>query len=142
MVLTLSASLFAGIASAQYAGGNGRALDVNVYQNTPSQNIINKLNHGNNIVTGNVGGLSYFHGNVGYVAPGAFQGSLQSTDLFRFRALSVPTNTYGALNRNTARNTIFNALQGTTVQQLKANAPSTIIGLKTPLRYATYESTA
>jgi hypothetical protein len=48
----------------------------------------------NNIITGNVTGLGYFHGRVGYTAPGEFRGNT-GDDLFRFRAQSWSPNLPG-----------------------------------------------
>lgn len=88
-IMTLSLLLAAGSATAQYeldnslqAGSGG----INQPQQQPDYGA------GNDIVTGNVTGLDYFHGDVGYRAAGEFRGQTGSNDLFRFRAQSAPVN--------------------------------------------------
>ncbi len=78
---------------AQSAQMDGRRLDNSLQQgsgavNAPIQQPDFRLR--NSIITGNVAGLGYFHGNVGYRAPGEFQGRLSSDSLFRFQAQSLP----------------------------------------------------
>ena len=46
---------------------------------------------GNMIMTGNVGGLQYFHGTLPYSATGNFTGRLESTSLDSFMRLTSPT---------------------------------------------------
>jgi tetratricopeptide (TPR) repeat protein len=46
---------------------------------------------GNMIITGNVGGLEYFHGYLPYTAQGNFTGRLESTSLDSFLRYSTPT---------------------------------------------------
>lgn len=81
-----------GTAFAQNALGDGRALENNLqvgsggYNNPVSSR---DPNLGNNIITGNVSGLGYFHGNVGYRAPGELQINLPSESLFRFQSRSL-----------------------------------------------------
>lgn len=141
IVLTLSCSLIAGNAIAQNAGGSGRALDAKINQGgagAGTNNGLNQFNHGNNIVTGNVGGLSYFHGDVGYVAPGAFQGTLGSTDLFRFTAQSIPTNNYNTLNQiNSQRSAVFNSMQSSNLNQIQMPS-ATHLEINNAIRYAVY----
>ena len=47
---------------------------------------------GNYIMTGNVGGLQYFHGSLPYTTQGAFMGKLESTSLDSFLRYSTPTS--------------------------------------------------
>ncbi len=89
--LTLTLAL--PVAAQQAAGGqSGRALDANlrvgsggVNSNAPMPDY--RLR--NDLVTGNVAGGLGFQGNVGYGAPGEFQGALPSDSLFNFRAQSL-----------------------------------------------------
>ena len=84
----------------QQALGDGRALDNSLRvgsggKNTPQP----KANYSarNAVITGNVAGLSYFHGNVPYRAPGEFHGNLGSNRLFRFHARSLPVDAPGTV---------------------------------------------
>ncbi len=84
--------LLASTLVAQSAQMDGRRLDNSLQQgsggiNAPMQQPDFRLR--NNMITGNVAGLGYFHGNVGYRAPGEFQGRLSSDSLFRFQAQSL-----------------------------------------------------
>ena len=79
-------------ALAQNALGNGRALDANLQRGSGGVNPQGRAGgvvSGNDLVTGNVGGLGYFRDEVGYGAAGAFGGELSDDDLFRFRAMSL-----------------------------------------------------
>ncbi len=83
---------------AQHQVGDGRALDANLQIGAPKANPLGQQpnpNAANNIITGNVPGLSYFHDDVGYRAPGEFQGRLGGDDLFRFRAQSLAVSLPG-----------------------------------------------
>jgi len=71
----------------------GRALDSNPMvggggSNQPVQGYV-PIN-GNDIMTGNVTGLSYFHGNIPYSSPYSFGVNLPSSTLGRFQAISSP----------------------------------------------------
>ena len=103
IVISFASLAITASASAQYARGDGRINDRNKRVGSGGFNAPAKkyqFNYGNYIVTGNVGGLKYFHGDVGYRAPGTFQGTLGSTDLFRFKAQSAPVQTkYGTYKR-------------------------------------------
>ncbi len=89
---------------AQNALGNGRGLDNNLQAGAGSTNpqaVQRDFNAGNNIVTGNVGGLRRFHGRVGYGSPGEFSGNLPSNSLFRFQSRSIQpggANSLGGYN--------------------------------------------
>lgn len=87
-----SAFLLVVAALGQNQLGDGRRLDANLQQGSGGYNsaqaVDGRINSGNAVVTGNVPGLQYFHGNVGYSAPGEFSGSLSGDSLFRFRAQS------------------------------------------------------
>jgi len=88
----LAASLSAGPVFGQTQVQNGNALDANQQvgaggYNRPAQQVDYRAR--NLLITGNVGGGRAFQGEVGYFAPGEFQGSLQSDTLFNFRRDSV-----------------------------------------------------
>ncbi len=92
-------------ASAQNALGDGRALDNNLNirsrYNAARPNIASELAFRNSIVTGNApGGLS-FRGDVGYRAPGEFEGELGANDLFSFRRDSLRSGMAGMGIRGT-----------------------------------------
>lgn len=80
-------------ATAQNALGDGRLLDRNLQQGSGGINQqaapVNNGAVGNSIITGNVSGLGYFHGNAGYRAPGELRINLPSQTLFRFQAQSL-----------------------------------------------------
>lgn len=81
-----------GTALAQNALGDGRALENNLQVGSGGYNNpapARDPNLGNNIITGNVSGLGYFHGNAGYRAPGELQINLPSESLFRFQSRSL-----------------------------------------------------
>jgi tetratricopeptide (TPR) repeat protein len=100
LAFAIAALLAHSPAQAQYALGDGRLLDRNMQQGSGGVNAPTSApqsaygQYGNAIVTGNVGGLNYFHGNVGYRAPGEFSGTTpdtvsgQNSYLFRQQALS------------------------------------------------------
>lgn len=88
-------ALTVGQVHGQNALGNGRGLDNNLQVGAGGTNPAGQqmdFQAGNNIVTGNSGGLSRFHGRVGYSAPGEFSGNLPSNGLFRFRARAVQSS--------------------------------------------------
>ncbi len=92
-------------ASAQNALGDGRALDNNLNirgrYNVARPSIASELAFRNSIVTGNApGGLS-FRGDVGYRAPGEFEGQLGANDLFSFRRDSLRSGMAGMGIRGT-----------------------------------------
>jgi len=117
-------------ATAQNALGDGTALDanlqvgsngVNPQQPTPS------FNAGNDVITGNVPGLGYFHGEVGYTALNEFRGRLSGDDLFRFRAQSLSSGlapsfagNYGGLAQEQTR--VYRALSGVNLSNLPPNS--------------------
>ncbi len=86
----LAVSLLAPAASAQYALGDGRALDsnqrvgsggVNARQSSLSAGMALR----NAVVTGNVAGGRHFRGDVGYTGVFDFRGDTAEDDLFDFR---------------------------------------------------------
>ena len=85
----------------QQAMGDGRALDNNLRVGSGGKNVAQPgidYRARNDLITGNVSGLGYFHGNIPYRAPDEFHGDLGSNRLFRFhaRGLAVPTGSgYG-----------------------------------------------
>lgn len=77
---------------AQYALGDGRALDSNMQEGASRVNrraAEPNYQLRNNLVTGNVTGLGYFHDDVGYATSTGFRDPTSSDDLFRFRATSA-----------------------------------------------------
>lgn len=95
-VCAAGAAMFAGPTTthAQIAAsqGGGRALDANQQVGSGGDNRIeNQVDYSarNDLVTGNVAGGFGFQDSVGYSAPGAFQGGLQSESLFSFQAASL-----------------------------------------------------
>jgi len=80
------------LAHAQYALGDGHALDANLDRfggrRVPDSGgfVLNRIN--NAIVTGNIGGGRGFRGDVGYADAVDFRGNLGSNDLFGFEASS------------------------------------------------------
>jgi len=78
--------------AAQYAIGDGTGLDNNLQAGSGGRNpasVQPDFRLRNEIITGNVTGLGYFHGNIGYGSSSDFRGNLGSDDLYRFRATSV-----------------------------------------------------
>jgi hypothetical protein len=73
------------------AGSDGRALDASPQVGVTSNRLENQVDYQarNNLITGNVADGFNFRDEVGYTAPGQFQGVLGSDDLFRFRADSL-----------------------------------------------------
>lgn len=94
MLTGVFAAALASSAGAQNALGDGSALDANRQvgsdgKNRPVRNLEAEIRFRNAIVTGNApGGLS-FRGDVGYSAPGEFQGELSTDTLFEFRRDSL-----------------------------------------------------
>src|SRR3990172_9342075 len=80
-------------AVAQYELGDGRGLDNNLQTDGDGFNKRTPTTlgpwYGNAVVTGNVPGLQFFHGDVGYALPGEFSEPLPNDALFRFRARGV-----------------------------------------------------
>jgi hypothetical protein len=60
---------------------------------TPRKSLLDEVRLRNALVTGNVGGLRSFRGNVGYSAPDDFRGELGSDSTFRFRRDSASAST-------------------------------------------------
>ncbi|MCE9590685.1 MAG: hypothetical protein K8S99_09200 [Planctomycetes bacterium] len=95
LLMTAAAVAWAGDGKALYAQnamGDGRVLDRNLQVGSGGVNpqaAPRTPSIGNSIVTGNVSGLGYFHGNAGYRAPGELQVNLPSQSLFRFQAQSI-----------------------------------------------------
>ncbi|MEX2670989.1 MAG: hypothetical protein WD294_02640 [Phycisphaeraceae bacterium] len=81
-------------ASGQYQLGDGRALDRNLQQGSGGANAPSRPNpygrYSDAIITGNVGGLGAFRGDVGYRAPGEFRGRTSSDDTYNFRRVALP----------------------------------------------------
>lgn len=126
--LVASAWLWAlpGIASAQNALGDGRALDnnpsINGRSNFASPSFAQELQFRNAIVTGNApGGLS-FRGDLGYRAAGEFTGTLGSDALFSFRRDSLYSGLAGMGIRGT------DALQYQFSLTTGSRPPSNLVG--------------
>jgi hypothetical protein len=83
------AGLAASPALAQLEDGRGLERDLRTGPgprgNTPRASMADEVRLRNAIVTGNVGGLKSFRGNVGYTAPEDFRGRLGSDSTFNFR---------------------------------------------------------
>lgn len=94
-ICLLTALTLARLTLAQNAVGDGRGLDANLQQGTGGVNAPQPppaFMGANDIVTGNVPGLMYFHDDVGYTAPHEFRDELSEDHLFRFRATSLSPN--------------------------------------------------
>lgn len=88
LTLAVTASVWAQVAPVQ----QGHVLDVNPMvgsggSNTPVQGYVPV--NGNDIITGNVTGLGYFHDRVGYSSPYSFQSNLPSTRINAFTRAST-----------------------------------------------------
>lgn len=85
-------------AEAQYALGDGRRLDRSLQQGSDGYNSARVHNtagqYQNALVTGNVGGLGNFRGNVGYRAPGEFTGSVSGDLVYNFQRASAGRGLY------------------------------------------------
>ncbi len=78
---------------AQNALGDGRALDNNLRAGSGGVNQAQAppaYLRANDVITGNVTGLGFFHDDVGYGSTNEFGDQLGSDDLFRFHARSLP----------------------------------------------------
>lgn len=83
------------------AGSDGHALDASQQVGSGGYNDrSNRLDYRlrNDLVTGNVGAGKSFQGDVGYSAPGEFQGELQSDTLFQYQRDSFQSST-GAIGQ-------------------------------------------
>ncbi len=101
--IILAAGLAIGMASVADAQN---ALDKNLQQgsggiNPAKRTIAEDLRIRNAIVTGNAPNGASFRGDVGYRAPGEFQGHLGSNDTFAFRRDSIGSGLAGAGIRGT-----------------------------------------
>jgi tetratricopeptide (TPR) repeat protein len=89
--MVAAALCMAGSAWGQYQ----KPLDNNLQAGSGGINAPKAANtagqYGNSIITGNVGGLGGFHGNVRYRAPGEFGSRLGSDSTLDFRLRSIPT---------------------------------------------------
>lgn len=117
----------------QHAMGDGRHLDNSLQAGSGGVNspqVMPQYGAGNDIVTGNVGGLQYFHGRVPYRAPGEFHGDLPSNRLFRFNAQSLPPSAGmpgsfpGAVPAGTP---IYRSMTGVTVGDVTAGGPNVLV---------------
>lgn len=94
MALLIAVAFQAAPAYAQFALGDGRALDRNLQVGSGGINpTVGDSNYAarNNLITGNVTGLGYFHDDVGYTSPHEFRDVTSGSDLFRFHAISGPS---------------------------------------------------
>lgn len=104
---------------AQQQVNTGNALDANAQVGGGNVNpgaIVPDFRARNLLITGQVTDGRQFRGDVGYGAPGAFQGELGSDDLFRFRADSYGSTRQlpqvNALGNNTYSNNFNSGLAG------------------------------
>ncbi len=104
LLITLAAGMCAVIApdalGQGYAGGDGRVLERDLRVGagraglTPRASMAEEVRLRNALITGNVGGLRSFHGNVGYTAPDDFRASLGSDSTFAFRRDSTSASQF------------------------------------------------
>jgi len=91
IVMAAAIVLWPSTGHGQNAHGDGHALDANMQTGSgghnPDQAPID-FGAGNAVITGNVTGLGYFHGDVDYTAPGEFRDAASDDELFRYRARS------------------------------------------------------
>lgn len=85
----------AGAAMAQrQTGNNGRALDRNLQSGSGGVNAPGRTSrpgaYQDALITGNVGGLARFRGNIDYRAPGEFTDRTAADDTYSFRLQSLP----------------------------------------------------
>lgn len=98
--LTLAAlvTLAAAPATAQYQIPDGRRLDNNLQAGSGGYNQARQPNmagaYQDALITGNVGGLARFRGNIDYLAPGEFTAGTAADDTYLFRLQSLPQNVY------------------------------------------------
>jgi len=128
ILVSILCLIYAPAMHAQNAMGNGRALDANLQQGSNGSNPAAKTSNfsaGNDIITGNVTGLGYFHGNVGYGASGSFGGRLGSDDLFRFRARSLSsTPSQAAQGYTLGQGSVFRSHTNASVGDLQRTSGS------------------
>ena len=98
-MITLAGGLSTRPALAQ-EGGGGRVLERDLRVGvpggqglTPRANMMDEVRLRNAVITGNVGGLRAFRGNVGYTAPDEFRSRLGSDSTFSFRRDSASAQT-------------------------------------------------
>jgi hypothetical protein len=100
------------------SGDVGRALDNNLQVGSGGINSAAAqpdYRARNDAITGNVSGLGYFHGNVGYRAPGEFRGSTSDDSNFRFNAQS-----YSNPAASGATSSVYRSAAGTTAGDIRA----------------------
>lgn len=124
---------FCAASSAQNALGDGRALDNNLNirgrYNTARPTIARELAFRNAIVTGNAPGGMSFRGDIGYRAPGEFEGELGANDLFSFRRDSLRSGMAGMGIRGTE------ALQYQLALTTGSRPPANLVGRFTVTRF-------
>jgi len=88
----------AGLAAAQQRINDGRQLDNNLRRGSGGINEARPSGgygaYQNALVTGNVGGLARFRGEVDYLAPGEFSDLTGADDTFDFRRTAAPGNVF------------------------------------------------
>lgn len=100
------------------SGDVGRALDNNLQVGSGGINSAAAqpdYRARNDAITGNVSGLGYFHGNVGYRAPGEFRGSTSDDSNFRFNAQSYSNPAAAG-----ATSSVYRSAAGTTAGDIRA----------------------
>ena len=125
-VLALAMGLPISAVSAQNALGDGRALDNSLSTrgryNRSRPSLREEFAFRNSIVTGNAPNGMSFRGDVGYRAPGEFEGLLGSNDQFAFRRDSLRSGMAGMGIRGTE------ALQYQLALTTGSRPPSNLIG--------------
>ncbi|MFP4144797.1 MAG: tetratricopeptide repeat protein [Phycisphaeraceae bacterium] len=124
----------------QRVGGDGRALDANRRVGSSGVNQAESqvdYRQRNDVVTGNVGLGRAFEGDIDYRAPGEFQGSLGSDDLFRYRAQSLGSGgVRGPLSAPELSRGYATGGGGTSIYRSYTSLPSTR-PVRTPFRTRT-----
>lgn len=116
---------------AQNAIGDGRALDNNLQQGGSQNPIADQPDYRarNNLITGNAPGLSGFKGNVGYRAPGDFQGSLGSDNLFQFHTRSLPSGQTAPWRIDYGSLPVYRSMTPATAGQISSGKINTLVPL-------------
>ncbi len=99
LVCGCCASIAAPVLAQGYAGSDGRGLERDLRVGTPKglsprASMADEVRLRNALITGNVGGLRAFRGNVGYTAPDDFRGSLASDATYAFRRDSASASQF------------------------------------------------
>ncbi|QNN24779.1 hypothetical protein HED60_21710 [Planctomycetales bacterium ZRK34] len=100
-IFAMALALAAGVTApslGQYQIPDGRQLDKNLQVGSGGYNQARQPNtagaYQNALVTGNVGGLARFRGDIDYLAPGEFTAGTAADDTYLFRLQSMPQSVY------------------------------------------------